>query len=165
MDKKFSVKFKNLNYKVQTWPSWQKGQNSKFQRLISLSSKIANSCQKSQLITLHLDYPDSGFKTILNNMCGEFRSGEFSAVIGRSASGKSKFFDVLTGFTVRGVSGSRVFEGPVPSIKPAVRYIMQDYSLHDFISVSESMQFAANLKLSNVSQTCRIFKVSTVRSI
>lgn len=106
---------------------------------------------------------DDGYKTILKQMNGEFRSNEFSAIIGRSASGKTKFLDVLTGFTVRGVSGSKIFEGPIPSIKPTVRYIMQDYSLHNFLRVKESLQFATNLKLSNVSQTCRTFKVSKIK--
>lgn len=69
---------------------------------------------------------------------------------------------MLTGYTRKNVSGSIIFEGieNARDMKRRMKYIMQDSTLHYFITVREAMKFASNLKLNSVSQTCRLFKVS-----
>lgn len=83
-------------------------------------------------------------------------------MIGQSGSGKSSLLNILSGYTTKNVYGEVRLNGcdDVGEIRGLSNYIMQNYSLHDFITVEEAMTFAANLKLCNASSKQRCRKVS-----
>ena len=85
-------------------------------------------------------------------------------MIGQSGSGKSTLLNVLSGYT-KNISSGKVSFGDVESRcdkAKSSKFIMQNYSLHRFITVREAMSFAANLKLHGVSNTCKNYKVSEI---
>jgi ABC-type multidrug transport system ATPase subunit len=85
-----------------------------------------------------------------------------TAVLGQSGSGKTSLLDILSGYT-KNISSGRVMIGDDVNDRDCAKrskYIMQNYSLHRFITVREAMNFAANLKLHGVSDTCKNYKVS-----
>lgn len=89
-------------------------------------------------------------KTILDNVSGEFRAGELSAVMGPSGAGKSTLLDVLTGYTTKLFSGTITINGrsrDAKKFRNQTAYIMQDAPLQMFITVWEAMNFAVNLKI------------------
>lgn len=111
-----------------------------------------------------------GKKDVLTNISGEFRGSELSIIIGQSGSGKSCLLNILSGFTKKHVSGSVKLNGKFneTEIRLRSKYIMQDYSLHRYITVKEAMIFAANLKLGHSYHPCerwRKVKCSTSDSI
>jgi ABC-type multidrug transport system ATPase subunit len=100
-------------------------------------------------------------KEILKNVSGKFRSCDLTAIVGQSGSGKTTLLNILSGYT-KNISSGRVQIGDLNDRDCAKRskYIMQDYSLHHYITVREAMNFAANLKMHGVSDTCKNYKVS-----
>ncbi|XP_070495021.1 ATP-binding cassette subfamily G member 4-like [Chironomus tepperi] len=90
-----------------------------------------------------------GTKTILNRISGEFHSNELTAIIGLSGSGKSSLLDCLSGFRVNNISGTITYNDDTIStskIREVSSYFMQEQMLHIFLTVSESMNFAFNIK-------------------
>lgn len=75
--------------------------------------------------------------------------------------------NILSGYTRKDVSGIVRMNGEenIAAIRKKSKYIMQDYSLHHFITVREAMKFSANLKLIGVSETCKNCKVSENRNV
>lgn len=74
---------------------------------------------------------------------------------------------MLTGYTTKDVSGFVRINGDDDPrlIRKRSNYIMQDYTLHHFITVLEAMKFAANFKLHGVSEQRKNCKVSRIRTI
>ena len=103
-------------------------------------------------------------KQILNEISGEFRGCELSAVIGPSGSGKSTLLNILSGYISNNISGTiRVNQNVVSqkTIRLKSSYIMQENKLHEFLTVFETMSFAMNLKVgSRLSVTQRKLKVN-----
>ncbi|CRL06230.1 CLUMA_CG019054, isoform A [Clunio marinus] len=91
-------------------------------------------------------------KLILNNINGEFRSFELSAVLGASGSGKTSLLKILSGFMKKNVSGSIKINGDDRSdfIKKNSTFIMQEEHLHGLLTVHEAMNFAFKLKTGNM---------------
>lgn len=112
------------------------------------------------LITIKSNFSDK--KEILKNINGEFRACELSAVLGQSGCGKTSLLNVLSGYKRKNVGGWIRINGDedVKEIKNRSNYIMQNYTLHRFVTVREAMMFAVNLKLHGVSETCTNGKVS-----
>lgn len=97
-------------------------------------------------------------------MSGKFRSCELTGVLGQSGSGKTTLLDVLSGYR-KDISSGRVTIGDGDNRRDSnkrSKYIMQNYTLHRFITVHEAMTFAANLKMHGVSKTCKNYKVSEI---
>lgn len=88
-------------------------------------------------------------KVILKCVNGEFLAGELSAIVGPSGSGKSTLLNILSGLSHSQVSGSiKINKEAVSSreIRKMSSYVMQDNKLHDFLTVYETISFAANFK-------------------
>lgn len=92
----------------------------------------------------------SDVKQILNEINGEFRACELSAVVGPSGSGKSTLLNILSGYISHNITGTIKVNQNVVSqktIRLKSSYIMQSNKLHEFLTVYETMSFAMNLKV------------------
>lgn len=89
-------------------------------------------------------------KEIVKEINGEFRSHELSCIIGPSGSGKSTMLNVLSGYTTKNFTGVIKVNGSIANQK-AIRWksscVFQENKLHDFLTVSETMSFAMNMKV------------------
>lgn len=102
-------------------------------------------------------------KVILRGVSGEFRTRQLTAVLGPTGCGKSTLLDSLSGFNRKNVSGEVFINGRTVStndIRRMSSYIMQDYLMHRFLTVHETLMFAATIKFKNVSLSSE--KVATV---
>lgn len=97
-------------------------------------------------------------KTILNDISGEFRSGELSAIVGPSGSGKSSLLNILSGFTANAcnIEGIIKVNGVTYDSTALKRhanfryaYIMQEENLFPTLTVLEAMEFAVKFKIGN----------------
>lgn len=89
-------------------------------------------------------------KAILRNINGEFRGCELSGIIGPSGCGKSTMLNILSGFISKNVEGIIKVNENIANQKTIRRkssYIMQENELHKYLTVSETMTFAINLKV------------------
>lgn len=88
-------------------------------------------------------------KQILRGVNGEFRGCELTGIIGPSGSGKSTMLNILSGFFPSTESTIKVNQNVVTqkTIRFKSSYIMQEYDLHKFLTVRETMNFAMNLKV------------------
>ncbi|XP_036327733.1 LOW QUALITY PROTEIN: ATP-binding cassette sub-family G member 1 [Rhagoletis pomonella] len=87
---------------------------------------------------------------ILHDVCGEFKSGRLTAVFGPSGAGKTSILNVLSGFKASGVSGKFTFndkERNLLAFRKSSCYIPQDFALLDLLTVQETMNDSADLKL------------------
>ncbi|KAF7272263.1 hypothetical protein GWI33_014948 [Rhynchophorus ferrugineus] len=105
-------------------------------------------------------------KKILDNINGEFLSGELTAIMGPSGSGKSTLMDILAGYITSGKTGDILTNEVVrdePSFRKKSCYIMQNDNLQPLLTVEEAMTVAACLKLP--SETTKTDKQSRVKEI
>lgn len=91
-------------------------------------------------------------KQILKEISGSFKSGELSAIMGPSGSGKSSLLNILTGLERKNVKGKVSYiHGKVEEswnvYKKQACYILQDDQLNPLFTVNEVMTMAADLKL------------------
>nr|QAV55726.1 ATP-binding cassette sub-family G member 4-like protein [Sogatella furcifera] len=106
-----------------------------------------------KFIDLNYSVPDnsrSGSKKILNDLQGEFRSGELVGILGPSGAGKSTLLNALVGFGTKGRSGTILVNNQVmdaESFRKVSCYIMQKGELLPYLTVGEAMMVSANLKL------------------
>lgn len=88
-------------------------------------------------------------KQILKGISGDFRAGELSIVMGPSGCGKSSLLNVLSGLQTSQVSGTiNLNENKISSsvIRKIASYIMQETALHEYLTVKETVMFAASFK-------------------
>ncbi|XP_037042719.1 ATP-binding cassette sub-family G member 1 [Bradysia coprophila] len=107
-------------------------------------------------------------KTILNGLHGEFKSGELTAIMGPSGAGKTTLLNILAGYVQTGVTGKIKVNGKnrssnSQSFRSLAAYIHQDDALRPYLTVSEAMTIATNLKLGyNVTKE---YKTSMIKNI
>ncbi|KAJ9582805.1 hypothetical protein L9F63_022846, partial [Diploptera punctata] len=89
-------------------------------------------------------------RSILKSVNGKFRAGELTAIMGPSGAGKSTLMNILVGYVSSGVTGMIKTNGHPRQLKlfhKLCSYIMQEDLIQPYLSVQESMEIAANLKL------------------
>ncbi|XP_041987013.1 ATP-binding cassette sub-family G member 1-like isoform X2 [Aricia agestis] len=89
-------------------------------------------------------------REILHKVSGEFRSGELACIIGPSGAGKSTLLNILSGYITQNICGKITINGQARNMKIFKKlscYIQQDDVLQQWLTVSESMKVAADLKL------------------
>lgn len=101
------------------------------------------------------DGTGEGTKRILSSQGGSAQPGELLAVMGSSGAGKSTLLDILAGrlpLGVEGIAGQIFTNGEV--VQPALfrrrsGYVMQSDALFPLLTVRETFQYAASLRISN----------------
>ncbi|KAJ8688161.1 hypothetical protein QAD02_023956 [Eretmocerus hayati] len=89
-------------------------------------------------------------KKLLSDVSGEFKSGELTAIMGPSGAGKTTLLNVLAGLITTNVKGDIKLNGKKRSLNTlqcSSAYIMQEDHLYELLTVQESMDIAAALKL------------------
>ncbi|KAK9871012.1 hypothetical protein WA026_009972 [Henosepilachna vigintioctopunctata] len=89
-------------------------------------------------------------KLILRGVSGKFVSGQLTAILGPSGSGKSSLLNILAAYKSEGTTGNILVNGKTrneKNFRKISRYIMQDDYVQPYLTVQESMVIAANLKL------------------
>ncbi|CAG0897822.1 unnamed protein product [Darwinula stevensoni] len=93
-----------------------------------------------------------GMKEILKGLDGRMKSGELTAVMGPSGSGKSSLMNILAGYRQKDVTGKIEVNGRERNLRVfrhQSSYIPQEDQVVPTLTVMESMLFAAGLKLSS----------------
>lgn len=90
-------------------------------------------------------------KIILRNVSGYFKSGELTAILGPSGAGKSTLLNVLAGYNAASDTSSSILVNGEPRemkvFKKLSRYIMQEDFHQPSLTVLETLQTSAELKL------------------
>ncbi|XP_005179747.1 ATP-binding cassette sub-family G member 4 isoform X1 [Musca domestica] len=87
---------------------------------------------------------------ILNDACGEFKSGRLTAILGPSGAGKTSLLNALSGFKASGVTGNIELNGKPRNIVEFRRmssYIPQNFAMLDLLTVQETLRVSTDLKL------------------
>ncbi|XP_971735.2 ATP-binding cassette sub-family G member 1 [Tribolium castaneum] len=94
-----------------------------------------------------------GRKQIVKGVCGKFKAGELTAIMGPSGAGKTSLLNILTGFQTVGMHGviksthDKEVRFGAQQYKKQSCYILQDDQLAPLFTVAEIMNMAADLKL------------------
>uniref|UniRef100_A0A1B6F7Y9 ABC transporter domain-containing protein n=1 Tax=Cuerna arida TaxID=1464854 RepID=A0A1B6F7Y9_9HEMI len=94
--------------------------------------------------------PGQEEKEILKNVNGRFRPFKVSAILGPSGAGKTSLLNILTCNRWAGVQGNVTVNGQPWNRSQFSRlccYITQEFAMMELLTVRETLQIAANLKL------------------
>eukprot|EP00834_Sanchytrium_tribonematis_P006122 NODE_424_length_7676_cov_0.895209.p2 type:complete len:529 gc:universal NODE_424_length_7676_cov_0.895209:2718-4304(+) len=97
-------------------------------------------------------------KQLLSGISGECLPGEMVAILGSSGAGKSTLLNVLCGRATGKIDGQVLVNGKVRDPSEWLKmtsFVEQDDLFFDQITVNESIQFSANLKLPHLSSSER----------
>ncbi|XP_014255925.1 ATP-binding cassette sub-family G member 1-like [Cimex lectularius] len=116
--------------------------------------------------TVDIEFSDlsytAGRRRIMKGVSGSFRAGQLTAIMGPSGAGKSTLMNILAGYVTVGVNGIITTNGEPRNLanfnKMSV-YIMQEDLLQPYLTVRESMELAARLKLGSKYSSEQIFQV------
>ncbi|XP_042144664.1 ATP-binding cassette sub-family G member 1 [Ixodes scapularis] len=89
-------------------------------------------------------------KNLLNDLSGNLRSGELTAILGPSGAGKTTLLNILSGFQTRGCQGQLFVNGQATkekSFRKLSSYIMNGDNLIQHLTVRETIDAAARLKM------------------
>lgn len=119
-----------------------------------------------QDISYRVRHKDEPNKQLLHGVSGVFRSGRLAGILGPSGAGKSTLLNILSGFKTNNVTGNILVNGTAidrRKYRREVSYTPQEVCLLGNISVTESMEFAADLKLaSDISKTHKTAVIESV---
>lgn len=106
-------------------------------------------------------------KSILKNISGQFRCDKLTGIVGPSGSGKTSLLNALAGFRIQGVNGLIEINGnDIESYRNQIAYVMQESNMYGLLTVQESMDFAAKLKIGNILNTLEVgIKISTILNL
>jgi ABC-type multidrug transport system ATPase subunit len=117
-----------------------------------------------RLIFLDVDYKVPT-KHILKGISGRVHPGEMCALMGASGAGKSTLLDVIAARKSKGeISGQILFNGEERSIgiMRQTAYVMQDNVHIPVLTVRETLQFAARLRMDMLNEKVREARVQKV---
>uniref|UniRef100_U5ERX5 Putative the eye pigment transporter n=1 Tax=Corethrella appendiculata TaxID=1370023 RepID=U5ERX5_9DIPT len=117
-------------------------------------------------VTYEVKTKKLGKKKLLENVSGKFKPGRLVGILGPSGAGKSSLLNILSGFKQAFVAGTILVNNELVNFQKFRQnsaYISQDVQMLENLSVIESLDFAADLKLS--SQTCEMAKRKIVNDI
>ncbi|XP_020282075.1 ATP-binding cassette sub-family G member 1-like [Pseudomyrmex gracilis] len=103
-------------------------------------------------------------KKLINDLHGDFRPGELTAIMGLSGAGKSTLMDILAGFTITSVTGKIMINGRernISEFRKLSAYIMQNDYLQPLLTVQEAMFVAVDLKL-NLNRYQKLQKIDKI---
>ncbi len=89
---------------------------------------------------------------ILHGVSGSLAVGESLAILGPSGSGKTTLLNLLAGRSMYGLAGGRIlFNGAerTARTKREIGYVMQDDLFFSQLTVRETLQFTADIRISN----------------
>lgn len=93
---------------------------------------------------------ESSYKTILDGINAHMPAGSLTAIIGSSGSGKTSLLNMMAGRMESSrlkVSGSTTFNGDPDISRIGSAYVMQEDILIPTLTVRETLQYAAELRL------------------
>nr|XP_018910658.1 PREDICTED: ATP-binding cassette sub-family G member 4 [Bemisia tabaci] len=103
----------------------------------------------------HLTYTPtsrgSGKAPILDDCCGRFKPGRLTAIFGPSGAGKTSLLHIISGFKRFGVQGFITVNGKPRNLAEFSKlscYITQEFAMLPVFTVRETLDIAAQLKLS-----------------
>lgn len=130
------VRVKNLTVQIDTTPPlWQASPAQAWKRLLRSKSESDDS---------------SSYKTILDGVGAHMPSGSITAIIGSSGSGKTSLLNVMAGRMESSrlkISGSTTFNSDGNIAHTRSSYVMQQDVLIPTLTVRETLQYAADLRL------------------
>eukprot|EP01097_Dermamoeba_algensis_P000321 TRINITY_DN1114_c0_g1_i2.p1 TRINITY_DN1114_c0_g1~~TRINITY_DN1114_c0_g1_i2.p1 ORF type:complete len:791 (-),score=199.94 TRINITY_DN1114_c0_g1_i2:246-2618(-) len=91
-------------------------------------------------------------KTLLQHISLQIEPGDFVAIMGPTGCGKTTLLNILSGRVRSGVKGSILVNGKKLSkdIKRSTAYVMQDDILFSFLTVNDTLNVTAELRLSKI---------------
>ncbi|XP_049533707.1 ATP-binding cassette sub-family G member 4-like [Anopheles darlingi] len=100
-------------------------------------------------------------KDIIKNVSGRFQPGRLVAILGPSGAGKSSLMGILSGMKQTGVIGTIEVNGVMmdrSQYRQQCVYIPQDFILIEHLTVLETMDYAAELKMPSASRSMMVRK-------
>uniref|UniRef100_A0AAG5D8C7 ABC transporter domain-containing protein n=1 Tax=Anopheles atroparvus TaxID=41427 RepID=A0AAG5D8C7_ANOAO len=108
-------------------------------------------------ICLRQKDPDGGRpKDIIRSVSGNFQPGRLVAILGPSGAGKSSLLSILSGLKQTGFIGIIEINGSIldrSRYRQQCVFIQQDFSLLEHLTVLETMNYAAELKMPRKSRS------------
>lgn len=130
--------------------------------------EMSKALSTMQFCNISYEVPSSKEKkTIIDQVSGRLEAGRLGAILGPSGAGKSSLLNILSGFKHKGVSGSIYVDGHLRNVKSFRRmctYISQTFPMLDNLTVYETLQVSADLKLgTKLSQQAKSENVSSIK--